>query len=445
MAVSDNKNCSVCGKSDNLSQCAKCDTRLSAGLRVAICSRCAADPRRAPAAGKFESASSVSPPQFVCTLCHIHAQQAAEDEMLRSVGGPSPEDVLRCVAAHAPWYLVIARATPDEKLAAHYKVKRQVDFTSSARELADSMAHDNPMAAIIMSTMGQPGASVLATKAMDAFVTAKCPTIKYKSLLLPEKGGSLDKARRHFGDLKSSPEPLVAAMAEERDFLCAYVERQCTPPTKKGARNELMQMPRPALYWLRFIFKSLSQRIKKASARQEAELLLARAWYADHMVIAHSWVHQHIVESAAAAWSPPTVRALAPVGSIESSSKRLKREPAQGAPSSSGPLADVTFLTKDNVSIQAPGLIARWVRPNMTSQQAEKLLKEYEKEPQYVVAFRKFFGLVCKNCFLAGRGFMSHKLSDCQRQGHPCVLICPKCVTGRHWTADCPKLKAQKK
>ena len=109
-----------------------------------------------------------------------------------------------------------------------------MDFTSSARELADSMANDNPMAAIIMTTMSQPGASALATKAMDAFVTAKRPTMKYKALLLAECGGSLDKARRHFCDLKSSPEPLVAAMAEERDFLCSSVERQCAPPTKKG-------------------------------------------------------------------------------------------------------------------------------------------------------------------------------------------------------------------
>ena len=103
----------------------------------------------------------------------MHAQHAAEDEMIRSVGGTSPEDILRCVAAHAPWYMTLARASPAEKLAAHYRVKQQVDFTSSARELADSMAHDNPMAAIIVSTMSQPGASMLATKAMDAFVTAK--------------------------------------------------------------------------------------------------------------------------------------------------------------------------------------------------------------------------------------------------------------------------------
>ena len=444
MAVTDSANCAVCGKGENLSQCAKCDTRLSAGLRVAICSICAADPRKATAAGKFEAASSVSTPQFVCALCTVHAQHAAEDEMIRSVGGPSPEDILRCVAAHAPWYMVIAKATPDEKLAAHYKVKRQVDFTSSARELADSMAHDNPMAAIIMTTMSQPGASSLATKAMDAFVTAKCPTIKYKALLLPERGGSLDKARRHFGDLKSSPEPLVAAMAEERDFLCSYVERQCTPPTKKGARNEVMQIPRPALYWLRYIFKSLSQRIKKASARSEAELVLARSWYADHMIIAHSWVHQHIVESAAAAWSSPPARAPVPVGSIDSN-KRTKREHAPGAPSLTGPAAEVPFITKDNVTVQVPVLIARWIRPNMSQQQAEKLLKDYEKEPQYVTPFQKFFSRICKNCFLAGRGNFAHKLSECQRLGNPCSLTCPNCRAGRHWTMDCSKNKQAKR
>ena len=236
----------------------------------------------------------------------------------------------------------------------------------------------------------------------------------------------------------------MAAMAEERDFLCSYVERQCTPPTKKGARNEVMQIPRPALYWLRCIFKSLSQRIKKASARNEAELVLARSWYADHMIIAHSWVHQHIVESAAAAWTVPPPRFPAPVGPVDSN-KRVKREHAPSASSVNGPAAEVPFITKDNVTVQVPVLIARWIRPNMNQQQAEKMLKDYEKDVQYAGPFKAFFNRICKNCFLAGRGNFAHKLSECQKLGHPCALVCPKCLTGRHWTMECPKNKQAKR
>ena len=90
-------------------------------------------------------------------------------------------------------------------------------------------------------------------------------------------------------------------------------------------------------------------------------------------------------------------------------------------------------------------LIARWIRPNMTQQQAEKLLKDYEKEAQYANPFKAFFSRICKNCFLAGRGNFAQKLSECQRLGNPCSLICPKCLTGRRWTMECTKTKQAKR
>ena len=195
-----------------------------------------------------------------------------------------------------------------------------------------------------------------------------------------------------------------------------------------------MQIPKPALYWLRYIFKSLSQRIKKVSARNEAKLVLARSWYADHMVIAHSWVHQHIVESAAAAWTAAP-KLPAPAGPVDSN-KRIKRDQAHSASSATGPAAEVPFITKDNVTVQIPVLIARWIRPNMTQQQAEKMTRDYEKDGQYNGAFKTFFSRICKNCFLAGRGNYAHKLNECQKLGNPCSLVCPKCLTGKHWTME---------
>ena len=219
--------------------------------------------------------------------------------MIKSVGGPSPADILRCVSDNAPWYITLARASAEDRLAAHFKVKRRLDFTSSAKELSDSLALQDPMAAIVLSTVSAAHNNPLCAKAVDAFVNAKCPAIKYKQLLLPEHGGSFDRAKRHFSDLKASSDPVVAALAAERDFVCSYIEHQYTAPPKKAAKNMIPEIPYHALVQLRFMFKSLSIRLKKATARNEAELVLARSWYSDHMIIAQSFVQQHFVEQAA--------------------------------------------------------------------------------------------------------------------------------------------------
>ena len=151
------------------------------------------------------------------------------------------------------------------------------------------------------------GGDPLRKRAMDAFVASKCPSVKYKNLLLPERGGSLDKARRHFQEQMGNPDKLVAALAAERDFLCDYVEKQVTPPQKKGHKHSLpaLNMPVHGLIWLRFIFKSLSQRIKRAAARNEAATLLVKSWYADHLAVAYSMVQDYFVCTAAAALRQP--------------------------------------------------------------------------------------------------------------------------------------------
>ena len=102
-----------------------------------------------------------------------------------------------------------------------------------------------------------------------------------------------------------NPDPLVAALAAERDFLCQYIERQSSPPPKHNCKSYASSLDPPthSLVLLRFLFKTLSQRLKKNSARIDADLLLVRAWYSDSMLIAHSFVQQYFLEQAAKAWS----------------------------------------------------------------------------------------------------------------------------------------------
>ena len=112
----------------------------------------------------------------------------------------------------------------------------------------------------------------------------------------------MDRATRHFQELMGSPDDLVGAWSAERDFLCAFIVKQCVPVHKKSAKNETLDTPYHALCWLRYTFKCLSVRMKKAAARNENDLIFIRAWYGDTLQLAHAQVQQHVALTAAEAW-----------------------------------------------------------------------------------------------------------------------------------------------
>ena len=198
---------------------------------------------------------------------------------------------------------------------------------------------------------------------MDAFVASKCPSVKYKDLLLPERGGSLEKARRHLQEQMGNPDKVVAALAAERDFLCEYVEKQVTPPQKKGSKHSLaaLEIPAHGLVWLRFIFKSLSQRIKRAAARNDAANLLVKCWYSDHLMVAHSMVQQYFVRTAAASVRQPQVL-HAPAAVDNQSNKRAKTDngtKGRGKQNPALPKYKPTGLNKPTNDALAAGSIRR--------------------------------------------------------------------------------------
>ena len=87
------------------------------------------------------------------------------------------------------------------------------------------------------------------------------------------------RARQHFQAQMMSSDPIVRALASEREFLCGFIEKQMTAPPKRGRKFELADLDSPvhALVWLRFMFKALSQRLKKAAARDDGDLMLVGA------------------------------------------------------------------------------------------------------------------------------------------------------------------------
>jgi hypothetical protein len=348
------------------------------------------------------------------------------------------------VAKSCPWFLTLAAATHDAKLSAHFKIKRRLDFTSSSREIADSLANNDATASLLMQNCAQasahPAMKATMDRAMEAFVASKCPALKYKELLLPELGGGLDRARRHFGELKLSPEPLVAALASERDFLCEFIERQYTPVQKRGDRGKcatVNDVPEHALVMLRFMMKSLSVRLKKAAARDEPALMLVRAWYVDHMIFAETHMQEHLGSkrkqetSSAAPWfTGGPVKATRLAQPVTNSSGHRNAQVVVKEE-----FSDVEG--KNGGEARVPEAIARYLKDGLRGREAGQAFKDAQEVNRG--ATLQFFGVFCKNCFLAGKGLVHHRLKDCQAAGNRCVVPCAKCPGQQHWAENCPK------
>ena len=121
-----------------------------------------ANARKMVAIGKLEAVSSTDPQMLHCNLCLTHEQQELEDQLIREVGGPSPEDLLRVISSKMPWFLDLSKASPEAKLTALAKLKRQMDHTSTDRELGLGLASGDPLAVYFMDKLDKDPKSVSA-------------------------------------------------------------------------------------------------------------------------------------------------------------------------------------------------------------------------------------------------------------------------------------------
>ena len=85
--------------------------------------------------------------------------------------------------------------------------------------LAESLAHNNAQAAMLMQPLGHnlkdgKEDDSMTTRVLRTFVKNQCPPIKYKSLLLPPTG-SIYKTTRHFQDMLKVEDKLVVALAKD--------------------------------------------------------------------------------------------------------------------------------------------------------------------------------------------------------------------------------------
>ena len=196
--------CMSCGSDVALKQCATCKERMgNKGRTNAVCAECFKDPIIVESFGK----GSPSEPDagFKCRPCGLFLERKEQEALFLKLKGPEPEQVLRTVAAKYPWALVIVKASPEDLLDALGFLKRKLSGHRTVQALAESLANSNTQAALLMQQFGQkltasaPDDST-GLKVLRTFVKNQCPSIKYKSLLLPPYG-SIYKTVRHFQEL----------------------------------------------------------------------------------------------------------------------------------------------------------------------------------------------------------------------------------------------------
>ena len=115
--------CANCGGDAELIHCGTCSKRMGdKGTIAALCSVCVKYESAVEAVGKLLASSSTSV-TFECRPCTIYIKRKSDEELVRAVGGPTPMEVLKTVASTASWFIILQRATDEEKLSALNKLE----------------------------------------------------------------------------------------------------------------------------------------------------------------------------------------------------------------------------------------------------------------------------------------------------------------------------------
>ena len=219
------------------------------------------------------------------------------------------------------------------------------------------------------------------------------------------------------------------------------MEKQFVPPHKRSDKSQAaLDTPHHVLVMLRFMMKSLSQRLKKAAARDEGSVLLVKAWYSDHMHFAQLSMQQYfnsqgkgLKRCAPLAEIGETVEtdySLTSADAVQQAKKQLReKNGGRGG-------EQVVLAGKSGGKVLVPKAVAAVFKQNVKPNQVEQLVEEAKGIDSNAVY--QIFGVFCKNCFYGGAGLQNHSMSDCRQRGNPFHMKCNKCKVGKHWSNDCP-------
>ena len=399
--------CCKCISRDDLLACTPCADKVPADCPlVSICKLCARDPVACASFGSIDAAAAV----FTCTSCARAAAILASKSAITPLSLPSPERFITLAEAHTPWMFSLLSATADAKRTALSILKREHTDRESA--VACAIAADVSKSQAITTLMAQQGdpsvdpkVKAISKNAIDIFARQHLPHIKFRNLLDPQHGGSMERALTHFRSFDAHAEPLVRALAAERLFILKeIIKAHLPPPSRKAGEHRVV--PSEALLLGLFVLRRLSREVKDAAAAPSEASTLFAEYYGS--IVSTACVDLVAVRAPAPSPVGTHSHADATLGTTAPKASKRSRHDAKRTP----------FPCVDTPA---------------SLEEARRILDD---------AGNEYLGF-CRNCYLALRGKVKHPLRECKALKHPCLLKCSTelCNGATHWRADCPNLK----
>ena len=167
----------------------------------------------------------------------MHRETAKDEYKSRR----DPFSICRDISSACPWMTELRRAAPADLRTALVRVKKHLP-PSNAPGIEDALGRGGEVppdgASLLLMTAQFPGSSTQAEKvaleSVDRIRLSRAPHMRYKYLLA---GGlrSMDRALEYFRRVVTPPDdPLMRAVASEREFICGAVRILFTPYALPG-------------------------------------------------------------------------------------------------------------------------------------------------------------------------------------------------------------------
>ena len=338
-----------------------------------------------------------------------------------------------------PFRKVLRSATPAQISATWSSLMVDPDHMLA---LSEGM-HESGVAAILALQAAHPeNPDLLRLKQHAAMKNA--PRQKWKKLCLPSHGGGSDRLQVFLLERsESSGDNLIKALARAILALFFLLEKRYTvsqnvkkngPKKSEDQRLELMPLVYESI-------KAFKRRTTKSTS----------AGHLDNEILLHDFGIDIVLGEAhlRAKGGGVVVRRKADFAD-DFSAKARKMDAASSANAGAA-------IVQQPTTGKAHGKGSKSGSPGKESLQGKLAAFVPGKSPDQIQAFvdehfqrddsRKFMAEIlrglCRNCLLAGRGFVRHPLGRCRELGNKCVLKCPKCTeAGRpghvHWQEECP-------
>ena len=444
--------CGICGRDEDLGStppiqvvvCSDCPSRVN--LKAAhstICTQCALD-GYSGSLGTMDLTSQ--PMSLVCVKCTRFALLSKKSALVNNIRNRCSAETIGAVTMDlCPWMTALRQASPEDLRTALRHVKRHRAPHEDRLDDALWNGPEGPSVGTSMMILGalqapnapNSAAAKYSRDTLEALRMSNAPHTKYFDLFMKE-GACLDKASAYFARVASETDrPLVAALAQERVYLCKCVRKLYSPYV---ANNKNKPPPVVAGEGMRVIYdlcRTLSRMIKDAARAETDELLTFETNYG------------YLIKYAIPAASK--VKRVAASSPAPKGPQQHKPPPATPAPPQAG--ADTRDRSrsprrkgkkkKGQNRTNAPGDTAKQPSPPVKKEsspaptaQQKLALERIRNIPQAVRDAR-----ACINCYAAsGKAGEKHSFAECRALGNPCLAPCKLCPDYTfHYRMDCPK------